>query len=140
MKSFYKVQAKGGHVGKDKYYLMDIYLEADSACEAAAMAKIMPRVKKNRKDSILNVYKITEEEYDKGILTNDTLPYYWCESIQEQREYIDEIKPFIFEENEPIKTKKEVGIKYKEHKSIKDIRNYKKFYKFNYKPELIFKF
>ena len=45
MFNYYKVTAKFGHVGRGKYYPLDVFTKAISAKEASLNVRWMPRVK-----------------------------------------------------------------------------------------------
>ena len=82
---FYKVKVKCGHVGRNNYIEKLFYVVADSGKDAAHKVRYMPRVKHDRKDAILGVEKITEEEYEAGIESFKTDMYFHVSSSTEQR-------------------------------------------------------
>lgn len=92
---YYKVTAKCGHVGKGFYYPGDLFIKAENGRDAAKVAREMPRVKHDRKDAILNVVEIDLESYLAGKEATRNNPYFFCESIQEQFKYWDEIETQI---------------------------------------------
>lgn len=97
---FYNVTAKCGHVGgNDKYIPISFEVAANSAQEAAAIARWIPRVKHHHKDAILSVDEITKEEYIELKETNDSDPYLKACSKQEQNLFIDVIKSRICEDD-----------------------------------------
>jgi len=57
------VTAKCGHVGKNKYILMDFAIHAENAKKAAAIARSRPAVKRHRSDAIVCVREVEKEEY-----------------------------------------------------------------------------
>ena len=85
MNKYYSVTAKCGHVGKRYYIPIEFAIRAESAKEAARIARDMPRVKHNHKDAIQSVREISREEYIALRQRNDSDPYLNCKSIQEQR-------------------------------------------------------
>lgn len=96
--SYYHVEAKMGHVGKGRYFKGNLYIWAENGREAATKARNCPRVKHDRKDAIISVRAISEDEYMKGREENEKLGYFRCRSIQEQRECYDEIAHMIYTE------------------------------------------
>lgn len=85
MNKYYSVTAKCGHVGKRYFIPIEFAIRAESAKEAARIARDMPRVKHNHKDAIQSVREISREEYIALRQRNDSDPYLNCKSIQEQR-------------------------------------------------------
>ena len=83
-RKYYKVTAKGGHVGKDYYIKLKIPIFASSAREAAKKARGWPRVKHDHKDAIIKVEEISKETYFKLKEKNKNDPYLKAESIQDQ--------------------------------------------------------
>ena len=92
---YYKVTAKCGHVGKGFYYPGDLFIKAENGRAAAKVARDMPRVKHDHKDAILNVVEIDFEAYLNGKEEAKNNPYFFCESIQEQYKYWDEIEAHL---------------------------------------------
>ena len=82
---FYKVKAKCGHVGRNNYIEKFFYVVAESGKEAARIVRYMPRVKHDRKDAILTVEKISEEEYKVGIEDFKSDMYFHVSNSSEQR-------------------------------------------------------
>ena len=80
----YEVCAKCGHVGR-KYYIDKVFaVKAESAKEAAAIARQIPRVKHDHKDAIRYVKKIDEVRFFEIIRENEADPYLHCKNRQEQ--------------------------------------------------------
>lgn len=104
---YFKVQAKCGHVGRNRYVLKWFYVKALTGEEAAKVVRGKPRVKYNQKDAIRDVIRITLEEYLKGIKLNSHDMYFKCTNKQEQKLYncvkFEEVYP---EENEHLIYKK----------------------------------
>ena len=96
MNQYFEVVAKCGHVGKRYYYRGVVYVRAENGKEAAENVRRFPRVKHDHPDAILNVKRIAEEEYFKGLEQKDGEVYFRCESIQEQSMYWEEISANIF--------------------------------------------
>lgn len=69
--SYYHVEAKMGHVGKGRYFKGNLYIWAENGREAATKARNCPRVKHDRKDAIISVRAISEDEYMKGREENE---------------------------------------------------------------------
>lgn len=94
---YYIVKAKCGHVGRNKYIIIDFPIKASTKKEAASIARQLPRVKHHHKDAIL---EITEIDYDSYISMKRELrksPYMRSTNIQQQRTlypsyYIDRIE------------------------------------------------
>ncbi len=103
---FFRVKAKCGHVGMNKYFEGTFYIEAESKKEAAKKTRDIGRVKHDRKDAILEVEEIDIEAYIKGINEKAKNPYYNCKNRQEQNLYLHEIQDSIVDENIEEKHKK----------------------------------
>jgi len=63
---YYKVLAKCGHVGRNRYILKWFYLKSDSGEDAAKIIRFTPRVKHHHKDAIREVVRIDYDEYVNG--------------------------------------------------------------------------
>lgn len=81
----YEVIAKCGHVGRNNYVLKSFAVEAESAVEAAAVARSLPRVKHHHKDAIRSVCEIDDARYYEIIEMQRYDPYFHCSCVQEQR-------------------------------------------------------
>lgn len=112
---YYKVCAKCGHVGRNKFIHKWLYIEASSKKEAAEKAKKTPRVKHNHKDVIKEVIKIDFEEYMQGLKIMMSDKYFKVCNSTDQRRY-NCINPEDIEE-EPIK------IKYRNKRDGQILRN-----------------
>ena len=99
MDKYYEVAAKCGHVGKHYYYRGVFYVKAEDGEEAAKIVRYTPRVKHDHPDAILEVTKVTEEEYIAGKKRVADEVYFRCKSVQEQGMYWEEIKAHIFPES-----------------------------------------
>ena len=122
----YEVICKCGHVGKQHYIEISFPIIAENGREAAKKARYLPRVKHHHKDAIINVRKITDEEYTKLCHINDYDEYLHCTCKQEQNciDLTDRIK------DEFVGLKKQ---KNENHKIIfygkEEVRKPKKFFK-----------
>ena len=86
----YAVTAKCGHTGFGTGFFMPITfaVNAETAREAAKLARDFPRVKHDHKDAIIGVHTVQMAEYVNILRTNDFDPYLKARSIQEQRRQI----------------------------------------------------
>lgn len=84
LNNYFMVIAKCGHVGKRNYIPIKFAVHATDAKDAAKITRDFPRVKRNHKDAILKVEKISYEEYLEIKKINDEDPYLKCKSKQEQ--------------------------------------------------------
>ena len=82
---FFRVQAKCGHVGRNKYIEKSFYVKASSGKEAAHIVRYRPRVKHDHKDAILSVEHITQNEFKKGIEINRSDKYFNVTNSSDQR-------------------------------------------------------
>lgn len=116
----YGVTAQFGHVGRGKFISKTIPVYAENGREAAKKVRWMPRVKHHRKDAIIEVKKISKEEYYrlKEVIKND--PYFKVSSKQEQDKLCINLEKAIvsYEEHYKIRKKKNGDkIKYKMKKT-----------------------
>ena len=132
MNNYYEVEAKCGHVGRNKYVPIRFAVVAESGSEAASMVRQFPRVKHDHKYAILNVTKIDYERYLEINAINNNNPYLKCKSKHEQK-LIDGLELQLEEDNHKrkIKYKKERCVKYKIKKNrlrfltdVREIRAY----------------
>lgn len=82
---FYRVKAKCGHVGKNHYIEKKFYVIASSGKEAACKVRYFPRVKHDRKDAILSVESISQDEFNMGVANNRADKYFNVTNSSEQR-------------------------------------------------------
>ena len=101
------INVKCGHVGRNSYLLKWIYLMAESKKDAAAKARITPRVKHDHKDAIREVIEISLEEYKEGIKEMDNDLYFKVENSSQQRKTHALDGCIIYREVEKKKYKKE---------------------------------
>jgi hypothetical protein len=87
----YIVSTKCGHVGNNKYIVIDFAVSAKNAKEAARIARNIPRVKHHWKNAIEQVREVTPEEYYNQIETNNEDGYLKSKSIQDQRSNCEDI-------------------------------------------------
>lgn len=66
MKHYYKVCARGGHVGAGNEIELIFYIQAKDMLTAIKQAKNMPCVKHNKQNAITKAVIITKEEYNVG--------------------------------------------------------------------------
>lgn len=85
MKQYYKVTAKCGHVGRGHYIAIAFPIMAENGKQAAAYTRTIPRVKHDHDDAILDVERITEEEYRALEERNRNDAYLCCTNVQQQR-------------------------------------------------------
>ena len=135
MNRYYKVLAKGGHVGLNHYVEMTLFLKAKDGKDAAYKARYTGRVKHDRKDAIISVEEINYSDYREGldIMYND--PYMQCSNVQEQRLIMDQIEERVKRDEHNVRRSKNYHSD-KEEPTItlaynKRIRNYYKYTKMN---------
>ena len=121
----FEVCAKCGHVGRNYYVDKIFVVRASSGKEAARVVRNFPRVKHHHKDAIRYVIRIDEARYWEVRRMNDMDPYFFCHSIQEQRQTC-EITPLS--EVTEVCEKEETTTKKRFFEGKKAIRNPKKYY------------
>lgn len=84
---YYKVLAKCGHVGRNRYILKWFYLKANSGKEAAKIIRFTPRVKHQHRDAIREVVKIDLDEYVSGIKIMASDIYFNVHNSRDQKLY-----------------------------------------------------
>lgn len=84
---YYKVLAKCGHVGRNKYILKWFYLKTSTGEEAAKIVRQKPRVKHHHKDAIREVIRISMDEYMMGLKIMEDDMYFHVHSSSDQRLY-----------------------------------------------------
>ncbi len=82
---YFKVTAKCGHVGKGKYIPITFAICAENGKEAAAFARLLPRVKHDHKDAILNCEMVSYAEYYEILEKNNNDPYLHCKNRRDQK-------------------------------------------------------
>ena len=113
---FFEVEAKCGHVGKNKYILKNFYIKTDSAKKAAYIIRNVPRVKHDHKDAIRNVREITYEEYIEGAKKMGMDDYFRIHNSSEQKTILTE--NVFYEEYEERTKSREVNFKLKKTKML----------------------
>lgn len=116
----YAVTAQFGHVGRGKYIPKTIPVYAGNGREAAEKVRWMPRVKHHRKDAIIDVRNISEEEYLELKEINKNDPYFKVGSKQEQEKLCLDIDESVICYEEPRKVRKtyrDDTVKYKMKKN-----------------------
>ena len=124
---YYMVTAKCGHVGRDYYIPIDFPVRADSAKEAAAAARSLPRVKHHHKDAILSVEEVDFFAYQDRCYINSFDPYFQCSNRQEQLRDFDAIYFRVMEEDRPEpRSKRELSEKpvYNGKERIRNVRRF----------------
>lgn len=82
---YYICLCRGGHVGIHNYIPIKLAIIASSAKEASEKAKTKPRVKKNRKGSVIETKEVSYTEFINQYNSNNDNPYFKCHSTQDQR-------------------------------------------------------
>ncbi len=124
---YYIVKAKCGHVGRNKYIVIDFPVAAETGKEAAQKARYFPRVKHDQKDAIINVIEVSYDEYIECLENNNNDMYLKCKNKQEQNRIEDIYERII---SIPKETKEKNVDNRWFHKVL--VRNYKK-YVLNYR-------
>ena len=125
---YFMVTAKCGHVGKDFYIPIDFPVMADSAKEAAARARQLPRVKHHHKDAILSVTEVSYSDYTDQCNVNRYDPYLQCRNIQDQRKEYEAVYSRVLKETRPDRNLKGSSDK-KIYSGKERIRNAKRYAK-----------
>ena len=125
---YYIVTTKCGHVGKNKYIVIDFPVLAENGKDAARMARDIPRVKHHHKDAILNVREVSVEEYNEYVEKNNKDDYLKCSNRQEQN-MIKNISERIIYECESNVKKEKLYDNIWVHKVC--VRNYRKYMMLN---------
>ena len=94
---YFKVVAKCGHVGRNKYIPIQFAVIAENASEAAQKVRYFPRVKHDHKDAILLVERIRVKEYKEINRNNRRDPYLQCHSKYEQ-DRIEDLKERLIDD------------------------------------------
>ena len=124
---YYEVTAKCGHVGRGYYIPIGFAVRAETASEAAAATRTMPRVKHDHKDVILSVREVDVFEYDDLKMVNHYDPYLQCRSRRDQMMEYDAIYNRLVEESRSsVRCEKELSEKavYDGKKRIRNVRRY----------------
>lgn len=108
---YWKVEARCGHIRKNKYIVKTFYIKAECGEEAAEITRWKPRVKHHHKKAIISVKEIDRETYLAGIKTNKNDPYFQATCKQDQKASCIGIDYESFYEEEVIQYKKKTNIK-----------------------------
>ena len=84
MKKYFSVTTKCGHVGRLNCVWIKFAICAETAKEAAAIARQIARVKHHHKNAIKEVVEITVDEFCKLKAINDIDPYLHAKNHREQ--------------------------------------------------------
>lgn len=103
---YYKVLAKCGHVGRNRYILKWFYLKANNGKEAAKIIRFTPRVKHQHRDAIREVVKIDLDEYVSGIKIMASDMYFNVHNSSDQKLYNRIKQEDVYPEIEEKKYKK----------------------------------
>ncbi len=98
MRKYFKVCAKCGHVGRNRYYEGVFYKTANSAKEAAKIVRNCARVKHHHKDAILSVEEIDVNRYIMGLISLLDESYRICKNKKEQMLFWNEISEHVKDE------------------------------------------
>ena len=117
---YYAVTTKCGHVRKGKYVEITFAIAADSGKDAARIGRTMPRVKHDHPMAILNVVRISYEEYLDLKEDNSNNPFLQCKNKQEQNmlcpELYKEVKELYEEKDPSVKRKERLAYLFKKRK------------------------
>ncbi len=114
---FFLVTAMCGHVGKLKYVPVNFAVYANSASEASQLVKTFPRVKKQRKDAILQCIEITEKQYliQKNVNRRDPYLNAKCHAdVLADESFLDKVELI---ERKGIKERRPLSMKYRAWKA-----------------------
>ena len=81
---YFAVTTKCGHVRRNKYIEVTFAIAAEDGKQAAEIGRNMPRVKHDDPMAIINVVKLSYEEYLELLAINSNNPYLQCKNKQEQ--------------------------------------------------------
>lgn len=84
MKKYFSVTTKCGHVGRLNCVWIDFAIYAESAKEAAEIARQKGRAKHHHKNTIKEVVEISMEDFYKLKAKNDSDPYLHAKNHREQ--------------------------------------------------------
>lgn len=103
--NYYKVRAKCGHVGRNNYIIKPFFVKANDGKEAAKIVRNTPRVKHDHKYAIIDVKKITLDEYMLGLKAHANDKYFQVHNSSAQRKLhaVDNVE--VFKEPKTQKTK-----------------------------------
>jgi hypothetical protein len=130
---FFEVAAKCGHVGRGRYYQGLFYVRAENGKAAAAIVRMMPRVKHNRKDAIIAVTRVDYAVYKKGNAAHRRNPYFDCHNIQEQLLILAKLTRDIHSETDIIEDERHISSdrQAKRKALLRYYRKMDKYYRYN---------
>lgn len=73
---YYKVTAKCGHVGNGMFCVKNFYVKAKNKKEARSIVRKRPRVKKSMNNPIVDIHRISFDEYCDGLAEWINDPYF----------------------------------------------------------------
>lgn len=115
---YYKVVAKCGHVGKNKYVPVAFAVYAESGSAASQLVRTFPRVKKQLSDAIISCEEIDRKTYKQLRKENRNNPYLKCKCHADQiaiANFEEEIL-YNFKEKRHRKIEPELSMKYRKFK------------------------
>lgn len=92
--NYFRVEAKCGHVGRNKFILKNFFIKSENKKSAAQTVINFPRVKHNHKDVIRVVENISKGKYIEGITETSNDMYFNVTNSTDQKRYC------LFGENE----------------------------------------
>lgn len=92
--NYFRVEAKCGHVGRNKFILKNFFIKSENKKSAAQTVINFPRVKHNHKDVIRVVENISKGMYIEGITETSNDMYFNVTNSTDQKRYC------LFGENE----------------------------------------
>lgn len=100
---YFIVKARCGHVGRDKYIPIHFPIWANTAKDAAAIARNIPRVKHDHKDAVMSVKQVNWIAFEVQKVLNEFDPYLKVGSKYEQNAIMDLIADRIeYEDREQV--------------------------------------
>lgn len=136
--NYYKVICKCGHVGRKHYVPIQFAIIAENGKEAARIGRNLPRVKHQHKDAVLNVIKISYEDYLELNEINNNDPYLKCKNKQQQNETCDLSNRMLIDEHNVVKpidkTKRKEHVEYilKKQRLVERFNRKERLYGYSY--------
>ena len=136
--NYYKVICKCGHVGRKHYVPIQFAIIAENGKEAARIGRNLPRVKHQHKDAVLNVIKISYEDFLELIEINNNDPYLKCKNKQQQNETCDLSNRMLIDEHNVVKpidkTKRKEHVEYilKKQRLVERFNRKERLYGYSY--------
>ena len=85
--NYFRVEAKCGHVGRNKFILKNFFIKSENKKSAAQTVINFPRVKHNHKDVIRVVENISKGMYIEGITETSNDMYFNVTNSTDQKRY-----------------------------------------------------